>query len=167
MAIRPLLGEPLPLDLVDTEWREHGQPVDGLAGPGAVEAWLAEHGLPPGDPGPLLQVRRAIRAALERRDFTAIGEVLAHGRIRLGLDAAGPVETVELDDPGLLPAWTVARAFADLVASAPPGRIRHCDGPGCVLWFLDTSRNGRRRWCSMAACGNRAKARAYYSRATS
>ena len=33
-----------------------------------------------------------------------------------------------------------------------------CANPDCVLWFLDTSRPGTRRWCSMAACGNRDKA---------
>jgi hypothetical protein len=46
---------------------------------------------------------------------------------------------------------------------APP-TTSHCDGSGCVLWFLDTFRNGGRRWCSMAACGNRAKAHAHYHR---
>jgi predicted RNA-binding Zn ribbon-like protein len=37
-------------------------------------------------------------------------------------------------------------------------RIRGCANPECVLWFLDTSRPGTRRWCSMASCGNRDKA---------
>jgi predicted RNA-binding Zn ribbon-like protein len=170
MSIRPLKGEPLPLDLVDTQWREHGVPVDGLAEPGAAEAWLAEHGLARATAAavePLLQARRAIRIALEHDRFTDLNAVLDHGRIRPGLDNAGPTETIEIDDPAWLPAWTVARALVDLVRDAPPGRIRHCDGAGCVLWFLDTSRNGRRRWCSMAGCGNRAKARAHYSRTPS
>jgi predicted RNA-binding Zn ribbon-like protein len=46
-----------------------------------------------------------------------------------------------------------------------PERIRRCQNPACVLWFFDTTRNGTRRWCSMAACGNRAKARRHYDRA--
>ncbi|OPX12458.1 CGNR zinc finger domain-containing protein, partial [Gordonia sp. i37] len=40
-----------------------------------------------------------------------------------------------------------------------PDRIRQCQHPQCVLWYLDTSRSGTRRWCSMAICGNRTKAR--------
>ncbi|WP_232524336.1 CGNR zinc finger domain-containing protein [Nocardiopsis gilva] len=41
-------------------------------------------------------------------------------------------------------------------------RIRRCEGDHCVLYFFDTSRNGTRRWCSMAVCGNRAKAQRHY-----
>lgn len=58
----------------------------------------------------------------------------------------------------------VAERAAELLAGAPAGRLRRCDGPGCVLLFLDVSKTGRRRWCSMAGCGNRAKVRAHYGR---
>lgn len=44
----------------------------------------------------------------------------------------------------------------------PP--IRECEGAQCGWFFLDESRNRRRRWCSMEACGNRAKARRFYRR---
>jgi predicted RNA-binding Zn ribbon-like protein len=47
----------------------------------------------------------------------------------------------------------------------PP--IRICEGDGCGWFFLDTSRNRRRRWCSMESCGNRAKARRFYHRSRS
>jgi predicted RNA-binding Zn ribbon-like protein len=43
-------------------------------------------------------------------------------------------------------------------------RIRRCAGPTCVLLFLDTSKSGRRRWCDMAVCGNRAKVAAHHAR---
>jgi predicted RNA-binding Zn ribbon-like protein len=45
-----------------------------------------------------------------------------------------------------------------------PDRIRSCAHDSCVLHFFDTSRNGTRRWCSMATCGNRAKASRHYAR---
>jgi predicted RNA-binding Zn ribbon-like protein len=45
-----------------------------------------------------------------------------------------------------------------------PDRVKHCQNPDCVLWFFDTTRNGTRRWCSMAVCGNRMKARRHYDR---
>jgi predicted RNA-binding Zn ribbon-like protein len=58
----------------------------------------------------------------------------------------------------------LARAAAGLLEGAPAGRLRRCGGQGCVLLFLDLSKSGRRRWCSMAGCGNRAKAKAHYRR---
>lgn len=166
MSVRPLIGEPLALDLVNTQWSEHGELMDYLADPDGLQAWLAEHAEELGSTqqntlDPLRQTRQAIRTALEHQEYADLDEVLGHGRIRLGFEQ----EVVELDDPSWRPAWNSARAFLELVRTAPAGRIRNCDGPGCVLWFLDTSRNGRRRWCSMTGCGNRAKARTHYSRA--
>jgi predicted RNA-binding Zn ribbon-like protein len=58
----------------------------------------------------------------------------------------------------------LAESAAQLLTETPPGRLRRCAGEGCVLFFLDVSKSGRRRWCSMAVCGNRAKARAHYQR---
>lgn len=58
----------------------------------------------------------------------------------------------------------VAEAAAALLVEADPGRVRRCDADDCGRWFLDTSRNGSRRWCSMARCGNRAKVAAFYRR---
>lgn len=79
-----------------------------------------------------------------------VDAVLEHGRIRARLTAAGPAEEPEFADP----AWLVARDHLDLLGRAPE-RIRTCAGGDCVLRFFDTSRNGTRRWCTVAACGNR------------
>ena len=43
--------------------------------------------------------------------------------------------------------------------------VKACQNPQCVLFFYDTTKNHARRWCSMAACGNRAKVAAHYQRA--
>jgi len=58
----------------------------------------------------------------------------------------------------------VAESVADLLAYGDLSLIRKCENPDCVLFFYDTTKNHKRRWCSMAACGNRAKARAFYQR---
>ena len=58
----------------------------------------------------------------------------------------------------------IAEAAADLVCHADPRRIRRCAHPECVLYFLDGTKNGTRRWCDMRTCGNRANAAAYYRR---
>lgn len=58
----------------------------------------------------------------------------------------------------------VAEAAARILVEADPARVRRCTNQSCSFWFLDASRNGRRRWCSMARCGNRAKVAAHYRR---
>ncbi|MEV5646849.1 CGNR zinc finger domain-containing protein [Nocardia sp. NPDC052254] len=45
-----------------------------------------------------------------------------------------------------------------------PGRLRPCANDRCQLFLLDRSRANRARWCSMATCGNREKARRHYER---
>lgn len=57
----------------------------------------------------------------------------------------------------------VAEAMGDLACRADFRYVRRCER--CTLWFLDVSRGHERRWCSMALCGNRAKAAAYRARA--
>jgi predicted RNA-binding Zn ribbon-like protein len=50
------------------------------------------------------------------------------------------------------------------LTSGNPDRIRICDNDRCLWVFYDTSRTGRRRWCDMATCGNRAKAARHRAR---
>lgn len=65
----------------------------------------------------------------------------------------------------LLPLHLVARALTDLLTSPRLHRVGRCEGVGNCGWlFLDTTKNHSRRWCSMAACGSRAKMRRYYGR---
>jgi predicted RNA-binding Zn ribbon-like protein len=61
--------------------------------------------------------------------------------------------------------WPVAHSAAEILSSAENGRVGECEGDGCGWLFLDTSKAGRRRWCSMAICGNRAKAQRHRARA--
>lgn len=51
----------------------------------------------------------------------------------------------------------ITQSAADLLTSGALTRVRQCSGENCSWLFLDTSRNGLRRWCEMKACGNRAK----------
>ena len=53
---------------------------------------------------------------------------------------------------------------ADLLVRTPLPRLRQCANPECGWLFLDNSKSGNRRWCSMSACGNRAKAHRHYLR---
>ena len=60
--------------------------------------------------------------------------------------------------------WPIVLAAAELLASDRRAQIHECGGEGCGWLFLDTSRNRRRRWCTMQGCGNRAKVRRFYER---
>jgi len=58
----------------------------------------------------------------------------------------------------------LARSLAELVCNEDFTYVRSCEGPGCTLLFADHTRGRARRWCSMAACGNRAKQAAHRNR---
>ncbi len=100
------------------------------------------------------QLNRALADALSHR------RVLPSGRgFALGWD--------DSDDPRRM-LWPVALSAAELLAVDHHPKIKLCgmwEATGCSWLFVDESRNGSRRWCSMKDCGNRAKARRHYHRA--
>jgi predicted RNA-binding Zn ribbon-like protein len=59
---------------------------------------------------------------------------------------------------------SIAHSAVDLLTSPELRRVRECSGEGCGWLFLDGSKAHRRRWCSMAISGNRAKARRHWER---
>ncbi len=73
------------------------------------------------------------------------------------LAASGP-------DPASSALSAIARDAISLLTTADARRLRECAGPECGLLFLDTSRPGRRRWCSSTACGGKARAATYRQR---
>lgn len=58
----------------------------------------------------------------------------------------------------------IARSGAEVIAEGASARLRICSNPSCGLFFYDTSRTRRRRWCSMTRCGNRHKVAAFARR---
>ncbi len=94
----------------------------------------------------------------------ALPTALAH--LRLAATVAGPTLTwAEAGDTDLdRPLWPVVRAAADLLTAPELARVRECAGTGCGWLFLDTSRNGTRRWCDSRDCGNRERVRRHYAR---
>ena len=160
--------------------------------PQDVPAWLLEKGLAP-DPAVLeaitlpelrllredaLRLRRALADLVGGwAEGAAPGPGLALLEVNRLLDARprtglalvfGPdgyevhAHAADVTRTGLLA--PVAEAAALLLANEDHRRVRRCAAPGCGHWFLDTSKNQRRRWCSMAVCGNRAKVAAHHGR---
>lgn len=60
--------------------------------------------------------------------------------------------------------WPAVRAAGDLLTGPDRERVRECGARDCAWLFVDRSRNGTRRWCDMAVCGNREKARRFQTR---
>ena len=89
---------------------------------------------------------------------------MAETRLKPGPTGLVPIWGGAADDLARV-LWPVARAAFDLLSGPEAGRLRECAGADCHWLFLDRSKNGSRRWCAMANCGNLAKARRHRARA--
>jgi predicted RNA-binding Zn ribbon-like protein len=93
-----------------------------------------------------------------------IAATLAHRRLemsRRGFELAWDRGEASLEEP----LWPVVTSAVELLAAGARGRLKQCPEPdGCGWLFLDTSKSGTRRWCSMRTCGNVSKARRHYRR---
>ena len=101
---------------------------------------LANAKLPGGpDPADAIIVLNAVAA-----EPAAAPQLAARGEVRL----IGPVSALLA---------TLARDAVQMFGGDAADHIRQCQSPTCTLFFVDTSRSGDRRWCSMSGCGNKAK----------
>jgi predicted RNA-binding Zn ribbon-like protein len=105
--------------------------------------------------------------AIQASDVARLNATLAAGLKQLRIMNRGEIFVLdwcavesELD----LPSWMAVRSAADLLGSERLPRVHECQGQDCGWLFLDRSRNNSRRWCDMADCGNREKARRHYAR---
>lgn len=100
----------------------------------------------------------------------AINHALALGASTLRLERLdGAYTTVRevLDPTPAALLAPIAESAAWLLEHGDRALLRRCEDAACVRYFYDTTKNRRRRWCSMDGCGSRAKAAAYYRRRTS
>ncbi|MGK6320195.1 CGNR zinc finger domain-containing protein [Sphingomonas sp. DT-204] len=153
------------LDLVATlAGRLKSEPRELLATPADLDRWLAAAGFGgDGAAGPDdLDTARELREAIHRL-ATASTPTARETVNRL---AAGPAAVpLLLDEAGgyRLEGTTemmlamLARETVLLFGGPQRDRIKGCEAQGCAILFLDQSRKGDRRWCSMRACGNKAK----------
>jgi predicted RNA-binding Zn ribbon-like protein len=114
----------------------------------------------------LVEGKRPAQGDLDRLN-RALAEALGHRRVV----ASGRGYALGWDDSDELDRmlWPVAQSAADLLADEHRAKVKVCasweDDGECGWLFVDSSRNGSRRWCTMDDCGNRAKARRHYARA--
>ncbi|NAS20497.1 hypothetical protein GT755_02225 [Herbidospora sp. NEAU-GS84] len=163
------VGGHLVLDLTNTVFDRTlpaGEDVELLRSPSDVLSWCLSAGLFDEAPEPpasgLVTETRAVREqAWEVFDAIARGAAVPPAPFGALLERAGKGLRAGRADagwaaPGAIPA-ALALSAVEAVFTLPPGRIRACGR--CGWLFLDSSRGGRRRWCSMSVCGNREKAR--------
>jgi predicted RNA-binding Zn ribbon-like protein len=166
------------LEFVVTGGEDYRAAYETLHQPADLERWvrarlgLQTERLTDQDLAEAKRLREAIWHCAEAR---ALGRPLPRAHVdRLNRSAALPPPAPRIDRPDRR-AWaepvpsrqlrsTLARDAIDLFTGPLAGRIRRCAGVNCTLLFADTSRPGRRRWCSMQRCGNRAKAREFRQR---
>lgn len=119
-----------------------------------------------------VDLRSAIRAIVEAICDQRDPDVAALDTLRSAYADAVDRAAAKLDDGRLLWAWEPASphsalsevigAAVDLLRNAPVDRLKAC--PSCGFVFLDTTRNGSRRWCSMEDCGTQEKMRRYVTK---
>lgn len=144
----------------------------------AAALW-AEAARRPGEAAATLERARQLREALysvflarsegdvaDAGDLAVVNAAVAdaYGHARLVQASEGFELRWDGDVALARPLWAVAQSALEVLTSAEVGRVRACGGETCGWLFVDTSKNHSRRWCSMADCGNRAKARRHYHR---
>jgi predicted RNA-binding Zn ribbon-like protein len=53
--------------------------------------------------------------------------------------------------------YVAVASALDLLSQHPTARLKQCPGDDCGWFFIDTTKRGNRRWCSMSECGQEAK----------
>jgi predicted RNA-binding Zn ribbon-like protein len=187
------LADHLSLDFVGTEFRRSGEYQDRLETFDDLRDWLKQAGLLASPEAFTLakrcsaktservlsvarELRKSIRTAAEAiigGKPVPSGSIRAVNNLLIKRDGHFQIErrsvqlerrfVSEMADPLALLA-PLAEAAADLLCDADPALIRRCADESCDLLFYDSTKNHRRRWCSMSACGNRAKVAAHRAR---
>jgi predicted RNA-binding Zn ribbon-like protein len=157
------MREQLLLDLLNSTPMTDGVTYDALESPEAGLAWLTEHG----QPASLDEWRSAVEARGALQDVVR-GEQPA-ADLASYLDGISYRPSAGDDGFGWTldaPAGRVAAAEAVLAWNElrESHRLRPCANDECRLFLIDHSKANRARWCSMAICGNRMKARRHYDR---
>ncbi|MDQ0703821.1 putative RNA-binding Zn ribbon-like protein [Pseudomonas sp. W3I7] len=171
-----LADEPV-LDMLNTLATIDGVPWDFWQADADVQRWLVRlqwaeaGGIPVFDDGALLRAARELREVIRelvaaRKQGLAGNPAALNGFLRKAVShpqllwpASGAPQLerqrkVQSAEQFLSP---IAEAAANLLVTGDFNLIRRCEHPECILWFYDRTKAHKRRWCSMALCGNRHK----------
>ncbi|HGE8465236.1 CGNR zinc finger domain-containing protein [Serratia nevei] len=177
------VGDNLALDFINTQFGVGPAHQEYFADDDAVLAWLKLAGVIPDDidvvPEGLLRLALQLRENAKyllsaakhgvSADASAVNQVLRAGCASKELEwdsESGSFKMVRQRPQENAASFLepVAQAIANLLAHTPLDLVRQCEAHECTLIFHDKTKSHRRRWCSMALCGNRMKVAAFRSR---
>ena len=157
------------LDLAPTlRARLSPAPLELLVTPADLGRWLVASGMvesmPVVNPDDL-PLAKALREAIYTLASRKGGAKAKEARQILNRIAAGAPAvpqfksdgTAALTGPAGALLVSLAREAVQLFGGDMAALVRKCQAPNCAIYFVDTSRKGDRRWCSMSGCGNKAK----------
>lgn len=150
------------LDLLNTTPVIDGVPTDALPDLAGARKWLQDHGVPDTEQEwrLLVDARAALQAVVRGDAAPAVLQpFLSDVRLAPSVDNDG----VDWHLDGATGAARAVLAW-DALRVTSPGRLRPCANTECRLFLIDRSKPNTARWCSMAICGNRMKARRHYQR---
>ena len=180
----PLLGDHLAMDLLNTEARSGDVVVDYWNSDADVFRWLQQNnisavaGLSSLADGELLSQAKALRALSHQlisafklhqqqeisRLNTYLHSYVSAPHLAQGGDGKMTITRVSRGETVSSMLGQVAEAVAQLLVDGDATLVKQCEHPDCILWFYDRTKAHKRRWCSMATCGNRYKAAQFRKR---
>jgi predicted RNA-binding Zn ribbon-like protein len=186
-AEAPMVGDHLAMDLLNTQARSDGQVVDYWHTGDDVLRWLERHHVAPPAKRPRVAAQDLLAQGKQLR--TVVHDLIAARKAghdvdveRLNAYLQGYQTSPHLERDGAGNFTLARRAHGDAIASllGPVAEataqllidgdfslVKQCEHPDCILWFYDRTKAHKRRWCSMAQCGNRYKAAQFRKRSSS
>ena len=163
-----LIAGRLALNFVNTaDWSADGSVADEkLKSLADLDIWRTAVGLEAARLPKRITEARDLRAHLRAaflsggRDRDGLNDIEKHLRL-VKLTATAAASRIET-----LPLLSLVANSALAVLADPHemSRLKLCPGHDCAWFFIDETKNARRRWCLMETCGNRAKASRHYAR---
>lgn len=184
-----VLGGATWINLVNTTYISNKQVADILLDPSRTFQWMEENNLLRESDAlaleneellvPLIDELRSLRhfCKVILSDLKQQGKLSLNTteqltrliqQIKVNLTIVSKHEKLKLVSEGITARdhvlYNIVYSIINTLESVSIDRIRECEHEECIFYFVDTSKSGKRRWCSMELCGNRQKAAGFYAR---
>ncbi len=179
IAELPFIAGDVALDFVNTaEERDHPEADDALRTPADLRLWGERYGLinsaPDADDVARAELRRARQARellyvvffervqrrpVPRKLLSGLGQLASAAYRAASLEPTGDGSIRWQWDPSQLATirHVAVTSAIELLEREPSPRLKQCPGEQCGWFFLDATKRGNRRWCSMSECGQEVK----------
>lgn len=187
--IRFVLGGTTWINLVNTKYISNKQEIDILLDPSGTFHWMKKNNLLRESDALALENQDLLNPIIDElhslrclcrvilSDLKQLGKLSLNTtdqlerfvqQVKVSLAIHPKHEKLKLVSEGITARdhvlYNIVHSIIHTLDSTSIDRIRECEHPECILYFVDTSKSGKRRWCSMELCGNRQKAAEFYAR---